>query len=101
VAEQLRGVLFAPMPLRAGPTVKLPRQQIGTSLMVEVKLMGAGHTEWIGNDKSASWRVTRLFFERVIAGEHSPSHNQLPNLFSLKRGRLTCAPVQLPCGACS
>jgi hypothetical protein len=44
----------AATPLRAGLTVGRSRQQTRASLKVAVRLMGAGHTEWIGNDKSAS-----------------------------------------------
>ena len=61
VAEQFPGVLSAAKPRRARSTAKWSRQQSRTSLKVAVKLMGAGHTEWIGNDKSAthrqSWRL--------------------------------------------
>src|SRR5208337_2088845 len=48
------GVLSAATPLRAGSITKLPWQQARTSLKVEVNLMGAGHTEWIRNEKSTS-----------------------------------------------
>jgi hypothetical protein len=48
----------AAKPLRAGLTVRRSRQQTRASLKVAVRLMGAGHTEWIGNDKSASRSMT-------------------------------------------
>ena len=46
-------MLSAATPLRAGSTMKWSRLQTRTSLKVAVKLTGAGHTEWIGNEKSA------------------------------------------------
>jgi hypothetical protein len=38
--------------------MKRSRLQNTTSLKVAVKLMDAGHTEWIGNDKSASRQMS-------------------------------------------
>jgi hypothetical protein len=58
VAEQFPGVLSAATPRRAGSTARRSRPQNSTSLKVEVKLTGAGHTEWIGNDKSASRQLS-------------------------------------------
>jgi hypothetical protein len=43
----------AAKPLLAGPTVRRSRLQTRTFLKVAVELIGAGHREWIGNDKSA------------------------------------------------
>ena len=43
----------AAKPLRAGSTAKRSGLQNRTSLKVGVNLTGAGHTEWIGNEKSA------------------------------------------------
>jgi hypothetical protein len=51
------GVLSAAKPLRAGSTAMWSRQQTRTSLKVAVKPMGAGHTEWIGNEQSALRQV--------------------------------------------
>ena len=60
VAEQFPGALSAATPRRAGLTAKWSRLQTRTSLKVAVKLMGAGHTEWIGNEKSASRLVSAV-----------------------------------------
>ena len=51
-------MLSAAAPLSAGSTVKWSRLQTRTSLKVAVRLMGAGHTEWIGNEKSPSRQMS-------------------------------------------
>jgi hypothetical protein len=72
VAEQFPGVPSGAISRRAGSTTKSPWQQIRTSLRVAAKLMDAGHTEWIGNDKS----VSRLMSAAHLAIRRPHSHTR-------------------------
>ena len=60
VAEQFSGVPSAATPLRAGSTAKWSRLQTKISRKALVRNAGTGHTQWIGNDKSASHRLGHL-----------------------------------------
>jgi hypothetical protein len=55
-AEQFPGVPSAATPRRTGSTAKWSRQLTKISPRAPVRIMGAGHAAWIGNDRSASHR---------------------------------------------
>ena len=84
----------AAKPLRAGSTAKWSRQQTRTSLKVAVKLMGAGHTQWIGNEKSASQKLAFLQRGCCIDVGNSPSHKRSGSRFRDGVGRaLSGSPI--------
>ena len=67
-------VRSAATPLRAASTVKWSRSQSRTFPRVAVGIIGAGHTEWIGNEKSASQKRAFLQHGCWLDVGNSPSH---------------------------